>query len=833
MLEILKKFSKIISHFSYKNYRIVILASVIILISGTFFLKDLEVESSLLDIKGLHGKEFKHFLETYERFGESTPIVILQKHQQTDETVKNQFTDRLAQELRSMEEILFVHSGLFDLSEADRLIQMTRAAVFQDPSRYLTWFSEKFTDQGIKREIARTRKKLVITDNPEYRALIAVDVFNLRELLEPWLKDYMANFKISQTSLYFDSADHSSRLIFAQPRGSGEDAKYCLELTNTIKTKINKIKSSIEGSQSIICEFAGKYGLTAETSSSMNREIIIINLISSILIFILLVTVFRNLKVTLICFLPIFLSVFVSLLVARFFFNPLKMISIGFAAIVLGLGVDITFHLSSRFFQYYKKHNSPETAIKFTMSDCGPPLVIGILTTGCGFFILSFSRYSALRQFGLLTCSSLILTLIMTLLLFPAIVRILKPKRIKHIKLNQIGIIPGFFYKKSIKNVFTSRIIAFTLIIISVIISLNLKFDMGLFKLLPKNIKSLKNAEEVSEKFGASFLLNTQITLKTEQISEGIDYQKYLDKQLIKLLRNKKITGFYSPTLFYVPYDEVQNNLVQVRNLLTKIKESRSAFFKQLDLHGFNILPHHLEYYNLLEEIFNEKTLVSKTSSNPLAQFLKKEGKTFYLQTYVWPINELNNPDSLLNVSEALKKIPSQKNIEKELTGTYQVHQSVNKIIKRDFISISLWAGIIIAIILFIFFRKFRILFLAVLPLLGAIPLTLAFINLTSISFSPALIGIVAVVIGIGIDDSVHLVYRKINNPEKHISAILYDIAPVLTLTTISTIICFLTLSISSSPLLFNIGTIVGFGVFACWLYTMFLLPSFLNRKRL
>jgi hypothetical protein len=60
----------------------------------------------------------------------------LQKHQQVDETVKNQFTDTLAQELRSMEEILFVHSGLFDLSEADRLIQMTRAAVFQDPSRY-------------------------------------------------------------------------------------------------------------------------------------------------------------------------------------------------------------------------------------------------------------------------------------------------------------------------------------------------------------------------------------------------------------------------------------------------------------------------------------------------------------------------------------------------------------------------------------------------------------------------------------------------------------------------------------------------------------------------
>ena len=832
MLETLKKISNNISHLSYKNYRIILFTTLALLIAGPFFLKDLEIEPMLLDSKGLHGREFQYFIDNFKRFGESTPLVLLQQHPQVDEDIRNKFTNALVQELRSMEEITYVQSGLFELSDSERLIQMLRAAVFQDPNIYLPLFSQKFTDEGMEKEIIRTRKKLVIADNPVYRELIAVDLFHIRELLEPWFKDYMANFKISQNSVFFDSEDQTCRLIFAQPKGSGEDTKYCLMLTESITSKIDKIKSSLEGSQGITCEFAGKYGLTAQTYSSFNRELILINIISFILIFVLLVLVFRNTKVTLMCFLPIFFSVYISLLTARLFFNPLQMISVGFAAIVLGLGVDITFHLSSRFFQYHKKYSSLETALKMTLNDCGSPLMIGILTTGCGFFILSFSRYSALRQFGILTFISLLLTLVVTLFLFPSVVRMLQPKQKNQTKLTQLRTIPSFFYNLSMKKVLISRIAAASLIITSIIISTNIRFDMSLSKLLPQNTNSLKNAREVSEKFGSSFLLSTQITVKTEQLPQGILYQRYLDKTLQQFVKNEKIAGFYSPTLFYIPYEEVQKNLTQVSALSKKIKEKKTDFIEQLNVNGFNILPQHEKYYELLEEIFNENTLNSNVNSVFLNQFLKKEEKDYYLQTYVWHKNEMINSEMLLSVSEDLKRIPAQKNIEKELTGTYQVHQAVNKIIKKDFVSISFWAGGTISLILLLFFRKFKILLLSLIPLTGAIPLTLAFVHLASIEFSPALIGVVAIIIGIGIDDAVHLIHRKIKNPEKPITHILSDISPVLTLTSISTAICFLTLILSSSPLLSNTGAIVGVGVLSCWFFTMFLLPPFLKRKK-
>jgi len=829
MLRILKAVSKAITQFSYKHYRIILFISLIILILGVFFLKSLKIEPMLLDRGSLRGKEFTLFNENFNRFGESTPLVLLQRHPQVEDAVKNQFTDILTQELKSMEEIKYVQSGLFDLSNKERLVQMIRAVVFQNPETYLSWFSQKFTPSGLEREIVRARKQLIITDDPEYRELIAIDVFHLRELLEPWIKDYMSNFTISQKSGYFDSEDRTLRLIFAQPRGSGEDTKYCLQLTSTIKSKIETIKSSLKDSQNITCEFAGKYGLTAQSSSVMNKEIISINIVSSVLIFSLLIFVFRDLKVTLMCFLPIFFSMLLSLLVARFFFTPLKMISIGFAAIILGLGIDITFHLSSRFFQFRKRYNSFSKAIEKTMSDCGPPLIIGIFTTGCGFFTLSFSRYSALRQFGVLTFISLILTLAVTFLLFPSVVRMLGPKPKTQMKLTQLGKIPRLLTHLSLKKALISRITTAAVIIISVIISTHLKFDMSLFKLLPQNLRSLQNAQQVAEKFGTSFMLSTQMTVQTEQLSKGIHYQKELDQKILEFTRNKKIAGFYSPRIFYVSKPKVQSNLVKVRELSANIKQSRSSFFRQLDVNGFHVQSLHKKYYDILEDIFDETTLTSKSRSDSLSQFLKKEENTYYLQTYIWPTNELRNPDSLLTVSEDLEKIPTPENIKKELTGTYQVYQTVNKIIKKDFISISLWAGLLISLILLFFFRKIRLLILSLMPLLGAVPLTLAFVQIASIKFSPALIGVVAIIIGIGIDDSVHLIYRKTKNPGRTASDILSEIAPVLTLTSLSTMICFLTLVISASPLLTITGAIVGFGVFACWFFTLFLLPSFLK----
>ena len=828
----LAEISQQLATFSFNHYKQVCLTAFIIGVIGLPFLKDLQVQSTLADVRGLRGKVFKHYKESLARFGESTPVVLIQRHGDTSPRIRDEFTRELVIELRAMDEISWVQFGPFDLDDRERLAAIIRASIFQNPGKNLAWLAEKFSEEGMKRDILRTRQRLIVNEDPDRQALIAIDIFDIYKLLEPWLKETTGQLTFFRTGEHFDSPDHQARLIFAQAKGYGEDTSYCVYLTDKIDRAIKKIISGREEYSEISVEYAGKYGLTAESYVTINREMFLISLFSSILIFSLLALVFRNLKVTLLCFLPIFFSVYISLLFARFFFNPLKMVSIGVFSVVLGLGIDIAFHLSGRYFQHTRENHPALKAVRLTMVECTPPIVIGILTTACGFLVLFFSRYSPLREFGLLTCISLILTLCLSLVLFPAVLALLKIESRKPIQLDVIGIPGTLIYKLSLKYKAVGRIIALVIILFSTFVSFKVTFDMDLFKLFPQSLRTLNNAREVSEHFGTSFMLNTQVSLRTGDLSLGLEYQERLDRQLVSLVQDNKITGFYTPRSLLVSPNVLRSYQTELGKLASLIKQYRSYFYSQLDQNGFIINDDHNKYYNLLERVFTiDESDLNPSSKAILSQFLRKEGDHYFLQTYVWPADELANSRDIIDVSNQLDRIPSIPGVEKNLTGSYQVHMGINKLLKADFFSMSIRAGILITLLLLLFFKRLKVVFISLLPLIGAIPLTLAYITISSVSFSPASIIVVALMIGIGLDDSAHLITRRLLTPQKPLHSIMKEITPILTLTTLSTVMCFLALGISSFKYLSNLGIIVGFGIFSCWLFTMFLVPPFLENK--
>lgn len=806
--------------------------SLLLFVLSGFFIKDLVIESTLLDTKGMRSDTLALFLRNLERFGESAPAVLLQRHGGVEPSVRNRFTRTLARRLLEEDEILGVQTGVFDLHDRQKMVHLLRAAVFRAPDLYLPGLLKTFLPPGIRRATIRTRKRLVLMDNPEIRELIALDVFNLRSLIaQPFQRD-MGNFKIARDTGYFDSPDHSMRLLFAQPRGSGEDNWYCRRITRRIRRIVNDVRQSDAAFAGITCGFAGKYGFTAESMEMYNREMLRINLLSALLIFILILVVFRNITAALMCSLPIALSLCIALLVARFFFNPLKMVSLGFAAVILGLGVDIAFHLSSRFFQYHQKQGALESAIRKTMENCTVPLVIGFSTTSFGFLILAVSDYAALRQFGILTALGLMLTLVTTLFLFPALARVLRPDPVSGGGVMRLGFFSRILYMFSLRRPRLIRAAAFVVIAISTLAAFQLRFDMELFKLLPQNLSTVRNARQVSSAFGTSFFLNTQVTLETRDITKGMAYQRELDQRLLELVKNNRITGFYSPTLFYIPREAVRANLHRVRELYRRIIAGRATMFAELTRFGVTILPRHGEYYDLLETAFDPVAVADEQDTEQEERFILRKDGTYFLQTYIWPRHEWDRPERLLAVPRELDDFPGIPGVRKSITGTYLVHQAVNKTIKKEFTAISLWAVGGIAVILLLFFGFRREWILSLLPLMITVPLTLAFVTLAGITFSPSLIGIVAIIIGIGIDDAVHLIQRRQDEPGRPLASILGEIAPVLTLTTVSTVLCFMTLVVSSSPITSDIGIIVGFGIMACWLCTVLFLPAFLEKYR-
>jgi len=66
------------------------------------------------------------------------------------------------------------------------------AALLNGPPELLTEFREHFTEAGMRRQLLRTRKRLIAVDDPEVRELIAEDVLGVRDVLADFQKPLLA-----------------------------------------------------------------------------------------------------------------------------------------------------------------------------------------------------------------------------------------------------------------------------------------------------------------------------------------------------------------------------------------------------------------------------------------------------------------------------------------------------------------------------------------------------------------------------------------------------------------------------------------------------------------
>ncbi len=237
----------------------------------------------------------------------------------------------------------------------------------------------------------------------------------------------------------------------------------------------------------------------------LRQDMKTITLVATGLIILLLFLAFRNIRAVLVCFFPLLISVLAVLVFARIVFNPLNFMALGFIAIIIGLGVDVSLHCTARFFQIRDDFLSHEDALMHVLNESGPPVVMGLCTTAAVFFCLIFAEYRALFQFGVLTFSGLLITLGLSLFLFPTAVRLFGPQQGRKTKPVRFQRFPDWLTSFPLDKPFLTVGAAIILLITSVYFVRQFSFDMDFFVAFPKKLETLDTAKKVSTQFGSAF----------------------------------------------------------------------------------------------------------------------------------------------------------------------------------------------------------------------------------------------------------------------------------------------------------------------------------------
>ncbi len=166
-----------------------------------------------------------------------------------------------------------------------------------------------------------------------------------------------------------------------------------------------------------------------------------------------------------------------------------------------------------------------------------------------------------------------------------------------------------------------------------------------------------------------------------------------------------------------------------------------------------------------------------------------------------------------------------------EIIGAPQICQHLNDLLFAGMTSASLTVFIVIFILIIFIFRQIKPALIVAFILFLATISTMAFFSLLRIKLSTYTLILFPMLLGIGIDDCLHLVFHLKKNDHKVKSG--DQVVKAVTLTTITTIVGYGSLMFSSNRGMFAMGAGATVGLICYFIFAIYLLPClFIARKQ-
>jgi len=150
-------------------------------------------------------------------------------------------------------------------------------------------------------------------------------------------------------------------------------------------------------------------------------------LVAAIATFVVMVLLFRSIKIGLISMLPNLIPIFMTLGTMGLLGISLNIGTAPVAAIALGVAIDDTIHFLSRFKIEFSKDQDYAAAIHRTMRTVGKPIVITSIILTVGFCIFLFSNFQFTQNLGVLISFTVVSAIFGDLILLPVLLLIFKP----------------------------------------------------------------------------------------------------------------------------------------------------------------------------------------------------------------------------------------------------------------------------------------------------------------------------------------------------------------------------------------------------------------------
>jgi predicted exporter len=315
--------------------------------------------------------------------------------------------------LRPRREFLSVSDGEDSASEADQRF------VFEH--RYLlspAVTPQRFSVEGLHSAIGESLELLASPAGLSAKALFTADPTG--ETLQV-LDQLQTGATAAHRYGVWSSADGQRALLLLQTAANGSDTDAQQRALQTVASAWVGLHTS---GLRLLLSSPGKFAV--ESRATIQREAVRLSLLSSALIVTLLACVYRSLLTLLLGLLPVVCGALAGIASVALGFPVVHGITLGFGVTLIGESVDYSVYLlvQSRGGQTDLRHGA-----------LWPTMLLGVLTSICGFASLLPSAFPGLSQLGLFSIAGLAAAALVTRFVLP----LLLPPRLAMADLNPLG----------------------------------------------------------------------------------------------------------------------------------------------------------------------------------------------------------------------------------------------------------------------------------------------------------------------------------------------------------------------------------------------------------
>ncbi len=470
----------------------------------------LRFDTRILSLLPADDPVVRTFRTTVEEFG-STDLLLVLVRMPADQPGEPyfDFIDALGQRLEELPELEYVDYELGDLTQ---LVEesLPRALLFLDDEGRRE-VEERLSDEGIENRVQLIRRRAATLLPLELRRVLQIDPLGISEVLLQRMATPPGAVKADWTRGYFLSPDNRLALMLAKPIRPALEAEFDRRLLASVASAVDETRmewretAAAESSPAPDVELGGPYVTVLEDAGNMASDMAV-NLLTALAgVLVLFAIAFRRVSLVGYALLPLGFGLVLGFGFAGATFGTLSVASTGFAALLVGLGIDFVIVSYGRYVEERGRGADLERALVAMGGSSGRAVVTGAVTTAATFFAFAVTDFSGLRQMGLLTGSGILFCMISILVLLPALLAWSDDRRVRIDRVRKLhihGFGAGRLAELSFRRPKQVLLAAGLLTLAAAALAPRLGFEDDIRKLRPEGSRGVAIENEVAEAFG-------------------------------------------------------------------------------------------------------------------------------------------------------------------------------------------------------------------------------------------------------------------------------------------------------------------------------------------